>query len=388
MTHKVLIAGVGMTPFTALGSGNATELTKSAVNLALADTGLDLDLIDQTFFACVHAGSGIGERSMAPLGLTGMSLVNVRDGCVSGHAAFHLARQSLLSGETECVLVVGCEAMPAGISSRAFFDLGERAGKPQDLTAENHRTLEQLERRQHPAELFAAQSSHLLTGLGVSEATFEQVVLAARTQARLNPYALFNQLDEVDSWLAPYLSAPACGAAALILCTPSFAQRYGLRADIACLVSLRGGDIDADQESFSALDVLGRAATRRLSTRAYELAGLGPEDVDLVELHDQSVGDYLINCAALGFCREDQLAAFAQGRHTGDDGGVAICPSGGLLGRGHAPGASGIAQLVELVWQLRGVAGSRQLSRARTALQHSTALGRAVSLNILQRISQ
>lgn len=388
MTHKVLIAGVGMTPFTALGSGNATELTKSAVNLALADTDLDLDLIDQIFFACMHAGSGIGERLMAPLGLNGTSLVNVRDGCISGHSAFHLARQSLLSGESECVLVVGCEAMPAGISSRAFFDLGERASKAQELAAEHHQALEQLERRQHPAELFAAQSSHLLTGLGVSEATFEQVVLGARTQARLNPYALFNQLDEVDSWLAPYLSAPACGAAALILCTPSFAQRYGLRADIACLVSLRGGDSNADQESLSALDVLGRVATRRLSTRAYELAGLGPEDIDLVELHDQSVGDYLINCAALGFCREDQFAGFAQGRHSGDDGGVAICPSGGLLGRGHAPGATGVAQLVELVWQLRGMAGPRQLSRARTALQHSTALGRAVSLSILQRLSQ
>ncbi|WP_324731228.1 thiolase C-terminal domain-containing protein [Pseudomonas paeninsulae] len=387
MTHKVLIAGVGMTPFTALGSGNAAELTKSAVSLALADTGLDLDLIDQTFFASVHSGSGIGERLMAPLGLTGISLINVRDGCVSGHSAFHLARQSLLSGETECVLVVGCEAMPAGISSRAFFDLGERAGKPQDLTVENHKALEQLERRQHPAELFAAQSSHLLTGLGVSEATFEQVLMGARTQARHNPYALFNHLDEVDTWLAPYLSAPASGAAALILCTPTFVRRYGLRADIACLVSLQGGDTDADQESHSALDALGRAATRRLSTRAYELASLGPEDIDLVELHDQSVGDYLINSSALGFCREDQLAAFAQGRHNGADGGVAVCPSGGLLGRGHAPGATGIAQLVELVWQLRGVAGSRQLTRARTALQHGTALGRAVSLNILQRMS-
>jgi acetyl-CoA C-acetyltransferase len=221
--------------------------------------------------------------------------------------------------------------------------------------------------------------------MGITERRFDDVLGRARAQAAVNPNALLNRSPDRDGWLPPYLSPPACGAAAVLICSPAFALRYGVRADVSILASARGSDCASEQESGCVLDVLGRATTRRVVQQAYQQAGLGPEDIDVVELHDQSVGDFMVNSAALGFCREEDIDRFVQLGHRLKGQMNAVCPSGGLLGRGHAPGATGLAQLVELVWQLRGTAGGRQIAGARTALQHSTALGRSVSITLLQR---
>jgi acetyl-CoA C-acetyltransferase len=375
-----------MAPFVALGRGDAAALVATAVRMAMADASLDPDLIDQIHVASVGGGAGIGERLLAPLGFTSTSLFNISDGCASGHTAFHLARLSLLAGEAECILVVGCDTMPADISSRSFFGLPHHGATNSAIDLANDPSLARIAQRQQPDELFCAQTQHLLTQVALPESTLQQVMAHARQRARHNPYALCAETAANPTWHIPYLAPPACGAAALLLCTPAFARRYGIHTDIACLVSLRGADRDDEQEQPSVLDVLGRGTTRRLASQAYALAGLAAEEIDVVELHDQTAGDYLISTAALGLCPPEQLTALAQDSHGRTPGGVVICPSGGLLGRGHAPGASAIAQLVELVWQLRGNAGTNQVAHARTALQHSTALGRAVSITLLQRL--
>lgn len=376
-----------MAPFAALGRADASALVATAVRMAMADASLDTDLIDQIHVACVGGGAGIGEQVLAPLGFSTTSLFNFSDGCASGHTAFHLARQSLLAGEAECILVVGCDAMPADISTEAFFGLPQHSQAQRSLNAPNNPSLARIAQRQQPAELFQAQAEHLLNHAALPASTLDQVLSNARQRARHNPYALYAEPSGADTWQIPYLAPAACGAAALLLCTPAFARRYGIHADIACLASLRGADSDDEQGPPCVLDVLGRGTTSRLASQAYALTGIGPEEIDVVELHDQSAGDYLISTAALGFCPPDRLTEFAQDAHGRTPGGVVICPSGGLLGRGHAPGASAIAQLVELVWQLRGNAGANQVAHARTALQHSTAQGRAVSLALLQRLS-
>ena len=171
----------------------------------------------------------------------------------------------------------------------------------------------------------------------------------------------------------------------MLLCSRSFVARYGARRDVALLSCARSSDTTSELESASVLDVLGRAATRRVAQKAYEQAGIGPDEIEVVELHDQSVGDFMINSAALGFCREEELDQFVLQNFSTRGRQVAVCPSGGLLGRGHAPGATGLAQITELVWQLRGQAEGRQIAGARTALQHSSALGRSVSVTVLQR---
>lgn len=387
MVGRVVVAGVGMTPFVPLSaSDSCAALVGRAIRSALDDARIDYDLVDQVYASCVHGKAGSGEQVMAPIGLTGIPIFNVSDGCASASSALQMARSSVLSGEAECVLVVGFECMPAGISSRTFFGLGEFPREEWDDLSLCSDPLASLARRQHPAALFAAQTSWLLTRMAISEACFERVLNQARAQARLNPYAVLNHSSERDGWLAPYLCPPARGAAAVLLCSQSFLVRYGVRGGVSILASARGSDTALELESTSALDVLGRSATRRVAQRAYEQAGVGEDEIDVVELHDQSVGDFMVYSAALGLCREDEIDSFVQGQgRTSRGKRIAVCPSGGLLGRGHAPGATGLAQIVELVWQLRGDAGARQVGGAHTALQHSAALGRAVAVTILQR---
>lgn len=386
MTDKVLIAGVGMAPFLPLGGcDNHAALAGQAISSALDDARIDYDLVDQVFTSCVHGDAAIGEQMLSRIGYSGVPTFSLSDGCASASSAFQLARHSVLCGEAECVLVVGVECMPARISNREFFGLKDPARDEFGQDGQARDSIAFVERRQHPAVLFAAQTSWLLTRMGIAESSFERVLDRARTQAGINPYAVLHRVPDRDGWLPPYLCPPACGAAAVLICSSAFALRFGARADVSVLASARGSDCTSEQESGCVLDVLGRATTRRVAQHAYQQAGLGPEDIDVVELHDQSVGDFMVNSAALGFCREEEIDRFVQLGHLLKGQMNAVCPSGGLLGRGHAPGATGLAQLVELVWQLRGTAKGRQIAGARTALQHSAALGRAVSVTLLQR---
>lgn len=387
MARKVLIAGVGMTPFAPLGGlVGAASLAQRAIRAALDDAQVDVDLIDQAYSAYVYGGVGLGDSVLATAGLGGIPLFSSRDGCAAGTAAFQQARQALLAGEAECVLVVGFDAMPAGVSSNQFFALDEVPQPDWDALQGSDAPLAALQRRQFPAALYAAQTHWLLTRMAVEEDSFAQVASRARQQAGLNPFALMSAAEDGTGWLPPYLCRPASGAAALLICTDEFARRYGLRAEVAVLASVRGSDTAAELEAINVLDVLGRTVTRRLAQQAYETAGVGAEELDLVELHDQSIGDHMITSAALGLCAEEQINGFVREGLNSQGRRVSVCPSGGLLGRGHAPGATGVAQLVEMVWQLRGEAKSRQVEGARTALQQSSSLGRAVSVSILQRI--
>ncbi len=387
MARKVLIAGVGMTPFAPLGGlASAAGLAQRAIRAALDDAQVDVDLIDQAYSAYVYGGVGLGDSVLATAGLGGIPLFSSRDGCAAGTAAFQQARQALLAGEAECALVVGFDAMPAGISSNQFFGLDEVPQPEWDVLQGRDAPLAALQRRQFPAALYAAQTHWLLTRMAIEEDSFARVASRARQQAGLNPFALMPTAEDGTGWLPPYLCRPASGAAALLLCTDEFARRYGLRAEVAVLASVRGSDTAAELEAINVLDVLGRAVTRRLAQQAYETAGVGAEELDLVELHDQSIGDHMITSAALGLCAEEQINGFVREGLNSQGRRVSVCPSGGLLGRGHAPGATGVAQLVEMVWQLRGEAESRQVEGARTALQQSSALGRAVSVSILQSI--
>lgn len=386
MSERVLIAGVGMAPFVPLSARDGmASLAGRAIRSALDDARIDYDLVDQVFASCVQGEAGCAEQVLAQIGLTGIPVFTTSDGCGSPSAAFQLARNSVLSGEAECALALGFECMPASISNRAFFGLDECSDHEWDSLGRDHDPLAFLARRQHPAALFAAQTSWLLTRMAIDESSFEQVLNQARAQARLNPYAVLHRCSDRDGWLAPYLCPPAHGAAAVLLCTPAFLARYGARGGVTVLASVRGSDTTSEQESGCVLDVLGRAATRRVAQQAYEMAGVGAEDIEVVELHDQSVGDFMVYSAALGLCQEDRIDSFVRHTCRSWGGQVAVCPSGGLLGRGHAPGATGLAQICELVWQLRGEAQARQVSGARTALQHSAALGRSVSVTILQR---
>ncbi|MCY1208690.1 acetyl-CoA C-acyltransferase [compost metagenome] len=381
MSERVLIAGVGVTPFTPLTVRSPVpELAGHAVRMALEDARIDYDLVDQVFMASANTGAGVCEQVLMQTGLSGIPMFCLRDGGASASTAVHLARNSILAGEAEAILVLGFEDMQAGISRRMFFGLDDVPGEDWKDPVGPGDPLAMIAMRDHPAALYAAQMSWLQAHMGLTDQCFQRVLERARAQARLNPDALADSLGRAG-WMPPYLCPPASGAAAVLLCSETFAGRYGSRGGVAIVGSVRAGETLSELAAGNLLDVLGRAATRRAAAQAFAQAGVGVEDLDVIELHDQSVGDFLVFSAALGLCAEEEMDEFAFRTAIKP----AVCPSGGLLGCGLVPGGSALAQLAELVRQLRGEAGARQVQGARIGLQHSAAVGRSVTITILQR---
>lgn len=396
MSQEVLIAGVGMVPFARPGKSEPYDvMAEKAVRAALADAGVEFGQIDQAFASFVYGDSCSGERALYRAGMTGIPITNVNNNCASGSSALFLARQAVLAGAADCALAVGFEEMRPGALDRAFPTHADPVERHRECVAAAM-GFGEAERALPPAlAMFGAQLEWAARELGLPDTVFAQVAVKARRHARDNPCAIFREPLTVEQVLAApvvwgrlrklYACAPSCGAAAVIVCSPAFAGRHGLRADVAILAHEMGSDIAADFDPPNVPDALSRAATRRTGERAYARAGLGPRDIDVAEVHDCFVSNELLSCSSLGFCAESELERFVvEGRNT-YGGDVVVCPSGGLLSKGHPLGATGLAQIVELTTQLRGAAGPRQVDGARTALQHNCGLGTSVSVAILQR---
>lgn len=396
MTQETLIAGVGMVPFVRPGRSESYDvMAQKAVQAALADAGIGYGLVEQAFASFVYGDSCSGERALYRVGITGIPITNVNNNCASGSSALFLARQAVLSGVSECALAVGFEEMRPGALDRIFPTHAD--------PLEHHRAsviaamgLGAQEQALPPALLmFGSQLEWAARELQLTDEVFARVAVKARAHARHNPFAIFRDPLSVDEVLAAptvwgrlrklYACAPSCGAAAAIVCSLDFARRHGLRAEVSILAHEMGSDIATDLDPPNVPDALSRAATRRVADRAYARAGVAPSDIDVAEVHDCFVSNELLSCASLGFCAEEDLAGFVlQGRNT-YGGQVVVCPSGGLLSKGHPLGATGLAQITELTTQLRGQAGMRQVEGARLGLQHNGGLGTAVSVAILQR---
>jgi acetyl-CoA acetyltransferase len=365
MAERVVVSGVGMVPFVATGS-NASGIAEHAIRNALDDAGIDVELVDQAVASCVHGGSGSGERAFAGSGLTGIPVSNVSNGSASGSAALFHARQALLSGEAQCVLAVG------------FEETIESATPPAELV-----------------RLCGAQLDWVADRMGIGEETFARVAVKARAHAARNPYALHrNPLSLEEALAAPvfagrvrrsYVSGPSCGAAAVVLCTPRFAALHRLRDDVLLAAHALQSDDSGNADGRNVRDALASSTTRRLAERAYQSAGVDPGDIDVAEVQDCCVGDELISCAALGLCAEEAIERFVRSGANTYGGTVVVSPSGGQLSRGNAPGATGLAQVCELAWQLRSEAGPRQVHGARIGLQHNGGPGGAVAVAILRR---
>jgi acetyl-CoA acetyltransferase len=396
MSENLRIAGAGMVPFARPGRSDPYDvMAERAVRAALADARLDYELIDQAVASYVYGDSCSGERALYRVGITGIPITNVNNNCASGSSALFHARHAVLSGEAECVLAVGFEEMRPGAIDRVFPDRADPLERHRDVVAAAMDFDEQQRALPPALQLFGAQLDWMADELGVPDEAFAAVAVKARAHARHNPYAIFRDALTMDQVLAApmvwgrlrklYACPPSCGAAAVVVCTSAFARRYGLRDDVAILAQVMGSDTAADLDHPNVPDALGRSATRRIAAAAYERAGVGPGDVDVAEIHDCFVSNEMISCAALGFCAEDDIERFVRSGANTYGGKVVVCPSGGLMSKGHPLGASGLAQICELTWQLRNEAQLRQVPGARTALQHNGGLGSALSVTILQR---
>jgi acetyl-CoA acetyltransferase len=394
MNSEIVIGGVGMVPFKKPGHSDSYDIMgEHATRAALRDAGISFSLIDQAFCGYVYGDSCAGQAALYRLDINGIPIFNVNNNCASGSSAFALATQAVESGNVDCALALGFEEMTPGAIDVVFPDKVSPLVRHENAIARIMNFTED-ERKAPPAiAMFGAQVDAVLNS-GVTEETIAAMSVKSRLHAAENPNAIFRDPITVEEVLAQptlfrglrknYACAPSCGAAAVIVCSAEFAKTHGIRSD----VRLVGRGWCSDKREYftgGVLDVMFQALSRDAANAAYEDAGIGPEDVDVIELHDCFATNELATYVALGLCGEDQLNEFVENGDNSYGGKYVVNPSGGLLAKGHPLGATGLAQLTELTWQLRGDAGRRQVEGARIALQHNGGLGSAGFVHVLQK---
>ena len=394
MESNIVIAGVGMIPFRKPGQSDPYDLMgEVAARAALADAGINYSLIEQAVCGYVYGDSCAGQAALYRLDINGIPIFNVNNNCASGSSAFALAVQALESGQVDCALALGFEQMDPGAIDVVFPGKTSPLARFETAIA-RLMDLSEAERGAPPAIcMFGAQVDAMLE-LGVTEETLAAVAVKSRQHAARNENAIFREPLTVEQVLATpalfrklrknYACPPSCGAAAVVVCTEDFARLHGVRSDVR--LAGRGWASDR-REYFSggALDVMFQALSRDAANKAYEDAGVGPEDIDVIELHDCFTSNELATYSALGLCREEELNEFVATGQATYGGRVVVNPSGGLLAKGHPLGATGLAQISELTWQLRGEAGDRQVEGARLALQHNGGLGSAGFVHVFEK---
>lgn len=375
---KAYVIGVGMNKFTKPGANKPYEImAAAAIDLALKDAGVQLNGVQQAYASYIYGDSACGQASLYQLGYPGIPVFNVHNNCSSGSSAIFLARQAIAAGAADCVLAFGFEAMQPGALKSVWTD----------RTSPAHNLAEALAgiRPQSAAgpialRMFGSAGFEYLETYGAKPDLFAKVAVKTRWHAIKNPLSLFNKPLTVDEVMAsevvyePHLRRlmccpPTCGAAAAVIASESFVKKHGIRQPI----EIAGQGMATDSETLfdNARNVVGQDQTRRAAQLAYEAAGIGPEDADVVELHDCFTPNEVVSYEGLGLCGEGEATKFVDDGDNTYGGKFVVNPSGGLMSKGHPLGATGLAQCAELVWHLRGQAGERQVEDARVALQHN-----------------
>ena len=367
---EIYVAGVGMTSFGKHADRTLRSLTEEAVAEALADAGAAPDAVDQAFFSNAVAGLITGQAcipgqaALRHTGLLGIPIVNVENACASGSTAFGLARAALLSGQADVAIVVGAEKLshPDKAVSFAAFEAGyDREEPPAAAGAGGNGTVFM--------DIYAQMAREYMDRTGATEEDFAAVAVKAHDHGRLNAKAQYGDPLTTEAVLA---SRAIAGPLRLLMCSP-----IGDGAAALVLATGLGLErLDADPVRVLAASLVSgrdrrngdRTAPERAAQRAYAEAGIGPADVDVVELHDAAAPAELIVTEEIGLCEPGGGPALLRSGATALGGRVPVNPSGGLLSKGHPVGATGCAQLVELTDQLRGRCGERQVEGARVAL--------------------
>ncbi len=393
MSHKVVIAGVGMIAFTKpSASEDYHVMGAKAAKAALADAGVDYALVEQAYVGYVFGDSTSGQAAVYGVGLTGIPVINVNNNCATGSTALFLARQAVESGAADCVLALGFEQMVPGALKGAYTDRPGPMARFAQVMGEIQGYDEQAPRA---AQFFGGAGRAYMREYGIAAETFGRISVKARRHAANNPFAVFRNavtLEEVMASPAVFdpltrlqCCPPTCGAAAAVVCSDAFARKHGLDARVVIAAQAMTTDRHSSFDEADMRKVVGYDMTAAAARQVYERAGIGAEDVDVVELHDCFTANELITYEGLGLTPAGTAEKFIVDGDNTYGGRVVTNPSGGLLSKGHPLGATGLAQCAELVWQLRGTADKRQVEGARVALQHNLGLGGACVVTLYQR---
>ncbi|MGB5795252.1 MAG: lipid-transfer protein [Mycolicibacter algericus] len=395
MTRRVLVAGVGMIPFT---TPSHTEpysvMGEFAARRALGDAGVEYRSVQQAYVGYVYGDSTSGQTALYGLGQTGVPIVNVNNNCATGSTALWMARQAIETGAAECVLALGFEQMRRGAlgsnwsdrpNSMERFDEVTRAAQGWDDDAPM------------AAQWFGGAGRQYAEKYGTKPATFAQISVKARRHAKNNPYAVFRDELTVEEVMASpriygaltrlQCCPPTCGAAAAVLVSDDFARRKGLTPAVAIRAQAMTTDSASTFTGANMLNVVGYQMAKAAADQVYQSSGVAPEDIRVVELHDCFTANELITYESLSLTPEGTAEKFIADGDNTYGGQVVTNPSGGLLSKGHPLGATGLAQCAELVWQLRGQAEARQVDDVTVALQHNIGLGGAAVVTLYEKVS-
>jgi acetyl-CoA acetyltransferase len=393
MSRKVYVAGVGMIPFKKPGASESYDVMgEIAIRDALADAGLEFKALEQAYAGYVYGDSTCGQKAIYRVGMSGLPVINVNNNCATGSSALFLARQAVASGAVDCALAVGFEYMQPGALASKWADRAPALERALDLTNKlvGHTEIPTAIRQ------FAGAGLTHMRKYGTKLETFARIRAKASEHAARNPLAVFrNVVSTEDVMNAPMLwdgvltrlmaCPPTCGGAAAILVSEAFARKHGLSTEVFIAGQSLATDLPSTYEADDMIRVVGFDITRNAAQQAYEQAGVGPNDIDVIELHDCFAQNELLTYEGLGLCKEGEGERLVLDGDNTYGGKWVTNPSGGLLSKGHPLGATGLAQCFELTHQLRGTAGARQVEGARLALQHNLGLGGAGVVTIYQR---
>ena len=394
MERKVYVIGVGMTKFEKPGSRawDYPDMAKEAGTKALEDAGIPYDEVEQAAVGYVYGESTCGQRSVYQLGLTGIPVYNVNNNCSTGSTALFLGKQLVAGGLADCVLALGFEKMEKGSLGAKHMD----RINPMDRHVNMMVKLRGFEASPVAPQIFGNAGREHMERYGTKPEQFAKIGLKNHRHSVNNPNSQFQDEYSLEEILAaPMVHAPltklqCCptsdGAAAAILASEEFVRRHSLQDKaVEILGQAMVTDTTETFESKSSIALIGSEMTRLAAQRVYEQTGLGPQDVDVIELHDCFSTNELITYEALGLCAEGQGGKLIDEGAVTYGGKWVVNPSGGLISKGHPLGATGLAQCSELSWQLRGRADDRQVAGAEVALQHNIGLGGAVVVTMYRR---
>ncbi|MER5733782.1 lipid-transfer protein [Streptomyces sp. NPDC002138] len=394
---KSYIVGVGMTKFEKPESRDWQywDMVKEAGTAALTDAGVDYGLVEQVPVGYCFQASTAGQRAAYELGLSGVPVYNVNNNCATGSTALMMARQFVEGGINDCVLALGFEKMKRGALGGGA-DGGDFKTSPvarhYGIMAAGHG----FEMTPPTAQIFGNAAREHMERYGTTEAQLAAVGAKNHRHSANNPNAQFQDVYTVEEILAAktihrpltklQCSPTSDGAAAALVVSERFVERHGLgEKAVEIVAQSMTTDTGESFASGSCIDVVGKPMTAAAARQVYERSGLGIEDVDVIELHDCFSVNELLTYEALGMCEDGASGKLVESGATTYGGRWVVNPSGGLISKGHPLGATGLAQAAELVWQLRGQAGARQVPGAGVGLAHNIGLGGAAVVTLLRK---
>lgn len=393
MKLKAVIAGVGMTTFSKHLDRGMKSLGAEAIGLALEDAGLDKDEIQAAWMGNAAAGLITGQECirgqviLRAMGIGKIPVINVENACASASTAFNQAAAMVTAGLYDVVLAVGTEklyhedkqrtfgAFSGAVDVEAFALIMANLKKSAEKSGAKAASADAGKNRSMFMDIYASAARNHMKAYGTTVEQFAGVSAKNSIHGSLNPRAQFRDVLTVEEVLAEPMIAepltrPMCspigdGAAAVVLVSEKKARELGLKNSVRAAASvLRSGWDQKPDDPVANVSAL-------CANEAYELSGIGPEDLSVIELHDASAPAEIMAYEYLGLCGRGEGGKLIEDGTTALGGQIPVNTSGGLLRKGHPIGATGIAQIVELTEQLRGSADKRQVSGARIGLAHN-----------------